>query len=316
MSEDTVVHLYLPVDAATGKLLYPNGDEVCNPRAHPHLVYRTTVVFAFEFLDRKLRDDCSWKLSAHALDTADTFTLSGGCDRNAGSTAMFQSQTAGFNRAGDWPDGSDPDPALGRLTFRLAISDPEFKRIAANPALRNFCSFTVAASSGDDSAVAARIPFVAENRTGEHSGNAGDDSDSGTPGNGTLTGLGIIADPIASLPIYDETWGYCRYLDTTFPSIQFIGRVHNLKHIRMEVVSIASGVAGNIVLIPSVDGVDRNAVIVAVGATAAEVVLDIEVGAGTLILKRNTSNPADTLQDGGAVTAVVRDIIFEVQYDA
>ena len=135
-------------------------------------------------------------------------------------------------------------------------------------------------------------------------------------GDVATVGLCIISDPIASLPVYDATWGYCRYLDNVFPEISFVGRVHNLTRIRMEIVSIDPGITGNIVLVPIIDGTEGTPLVVAVKAAASEVVLNLPINAGTLSLRRDMSNPADTLQDDGAVTAVVRYIVFEVQYDA
>ena len=167
MSENPVVSLRLTVDAATGRLLYPEGDEVGHPRGLPEIDYRTTVVFAVEFVNRALTPELAWKLTPHPLDAEKTYALSGGCFRSPDPAPMFRSAAEGCNLPGDWPDGSDPDPALGRLTFRLRTDDPRFAEIAAHEVLRKFCAMTVEVRSGADAAVAARIPFRPQNRTGE-----------------------------------------------------------------------------------------------------------------------------------------------------
>jgi len=123
---------------------------------------------------------------------------------------------------------------------------------------------------------------------------------------------GIITDPITSLPVYDETWGYCRYLDDIFPEIAFIGCVTGLRKIRLKIVSINADVTGDIVLVPVVDGEVRDPVVVSVGAEPSFVTFDCSIDSGTLVLRRDSSDSRDTLQDGGTVTAVVLDITFRI----
>lgn len=334
MPETPIVSLPLMVDASTGKPLYPEGDEISRPDGLPEIDYRTTVVFAVSFVDRTLASDLSWELSAHPLDAEKTYTLSGGCFRSPDPAPMFQSTGDGYNLPGDWPDGSDADPALGRLTFRLRTDDPHFAEIAGHGTLSKFCAMTVEVRSGVDAVVAARIPFRPINRTGESAGGSG----GGQAGTTTLNGLSgavvlvdadgeplpvsgqtvtvetgggpaLIANPIADVPVIDATWGYCRYLDATFTRIAFVGRVRNLRRVRMEVVSANPAIIGTVVLVPVVNGVDGGPVTIDVGATPAEVVFDLSM-TGTLALRRT----GGTLADGGMVTCIVLDIVFEVDY--
>lgn len=338
MPENPVVHLHLPVDARTGKLLDEYGDIVRRPRGFPGIDYRTTVVFAVEFLDRELAPDLSWNLAAHPLDAETVYALSGGCDRSADASPMFLCDAEKVNLPGDWPDGSDPGPARGRLTFRVTLGDGYFAAIAGNDTLRKFCSMTVTMNSGSDSAVVARIPFRPRKRADESAGGSSGGSGTSTTVNGLSgavvlagadgnplpadgqtiiinagsggSGLTIIADPIAQIPVIDPTWGYCRYLDATFTRIAFVGRIRNLRRVRMEVVSANPAVTGTVEITPEVSGVDGAPFTIEVGATPAEVVFALAMNAGTLALRRT----GGTLADGGMVTCIVLDIVFEVLY--
>lgn len=134
------------------------------------------------------------------------------------------------------------------------------------------------------------------------------------------TGPAVIADPVTEMAVADETWGDCRYLDTTFRQLSFRGRVRSLRRVSLETVSIDSGVTGNIVLVPIVNGSELpdTSFVVAVGAVPAVAEFALEVASGTLALRRDTDDERDTLKDSGntPVTAVVLSVILEVQYDA
>jgi|GEM_PF-5179408 len=334
MPEDPVVHLRLPVDAFTGKLLNEHGDEVRHPRGFPGIDYRTTVVFAVEFLDRELAADLSWQLAAHPLDAERSYALSGGCDRNADASPMFLCDADKVNLPGDWPDGSDPDPALGRLTFRVAIDKDRFAAIAGNETLRKFCSMTVTAGSGSASAVAARIPFRPRKRADESAGGSGGGSGMGTTVNG-LSGAVVLADgdgnplptdnqkitietgsrvfpdrnPAAQVPVKDAALGVCHYLDSTFTIISLAYPVWKLREIRALVRSVNPAITGTVVITPEVDGVARDAVTIDVGATWAEIVIPLVVETGSVVLRRT----GGTLADGSWVTAAFRGITAMVE---
>ena len=134
------------------------------------------------------------------------------------------------------------------------------------------------------------------------------------------TGPAVIADPVTEMAVADETWGDCRYLDAAFRQLSFRGRVRSLRRVSLETVSIDSGVTGNIVLVPIVNGSELSdtSFIVAVGAAPAVAEFALEVASGTLALRRDTDDERDTLKDSGntPVTAVVLSVILEVQYDA
>ena len=137
---------------------------------------------------------------------------------------------------------------------------------------------------------------------------------------GNVRAKTIIADPVTEMAVADETWGDCRYLDATFRKLSFRGRVRNLRRVSLEMVSIDSGVTGNIVLVPIVNGSELSGTsfVVAVGAAPAVAEFALEVASGTLALRRDTDDERDTLKDSGntPVTAVVLSVILEVQYDA
>lgn len=142
----------------------------------------------------------------------------------------------------------------------------------------------------------------------------------GPPGPEGPAGATIIADPVTEMAVADETWGDCRYLDATFRQLSFRGRVRSLRRVSLEMVSIDSGVTGNIVLVPVVNGSELSGTsfVVAVGAEPAVTTFALEVASGTLALRRDADDERDTLKDSGntPVTAVVLSVILEVQYDA
>lgn len=141
----------------------------------------------------------------------------------------------------------------------------------------------------------------------------------GPPGPEGPAGATIIADPVTEMAVADETWGDCRYLDAAFRQLSFRGRVRSLRRVSLETVSIDSGVTGNIVLVPIVNGSELSGTsfVVAVGAAPAVAEFALEVASGTIALRRDTDDERDTLKDAeGSVTAVVLSVILEVQYDA
>ena len=151
-------------------------------------------------------------------------------------------------------------------------------------------------------------------------GETGPEGAQGPRGEKGDTGPTIIADPVTEMAVADETWGDCRYLDAAFRQLSFRGRVRSLRRVSLEMVSIDSGVTGNIVLVPIVNGSELSGTsfVVAVGAAPAVAEFALEVASGTLALRRDTDDERDTLKDSGntPVTAVVLSVILEVQYDA
>ena len=258
---------------------------------------------------------------------------------------MFTHDPAGVNLPGDWPDGTDADPAAGRLTFRLRTDTQRFREIAAHPVLSRHCSICIV--SGSATLLLTEIPFVPVNRPGNESPPDDDESAGsrttlnglsgaviladaqGKPlpsegqtitipaGGGSFAGLLPIADPVTEMAVADETWGDCRYLDAAFRLLSFRGRVRSLRRVSLETVSIDSGVTGNIVLVPVVNGSELSGTsfVVAVGAVPAVAEFALEVASGTLALRRDADDERDTLKDSGntPVTAVVLSVILEVQ---
>ena len=330
MPEDPVVHLRLPVDAFTGKLLSEYGDEVRDPGGFPKIDYKTAVVFAVEFLDRELAPDLSWNLAPHPLDAENTYALSGGCDRSADASPMFLCDAEKSNLPGDWPDGSDPDPARGRLTFRLTTDARHFLEIAGNGKLRKFCSMTVTVNSGAESAVAARIPFLPSKRADESAGGSSGGSGPATTVNGVggpvvladadgnplpvdgrkiivkVTGSGLHEDPdpIDAYQAYDDTIGPYTWLDATNDTLTFFKLQRNLKKVTFPAVAEDGESSGNVRLIAAVNGVDTTTFTVPVTASATPVTLDIDLAAGMLTIRRDNDNILDTLDCAVRIYAV------------
>jgi len=125
-----------------------------------------------------------------------------------------------------------------------------------------------------------------------------------------------IVDPIVDQQVVDPDYGYCRYLDDLYPIMNFAQRFKNVEKIVLDVVSGTSTVSGNICIIPIVNGVDREPVIVPVTGTLTSIQLSISFDFGTLSLKRDTENSLDTLKGDTTITAIVLGVTLETSYHA
>lgn len=128
----------------------------------------------------------------------------------------------------------------------------------------------------------------------------------GIKGSDGAKGETIIADPAVEFTVLNETYGRCVQLDATTPVMNFANSAWGISAIRFRAVSANPDVTGNAVLIAIVDGVEREPVTVAVGATpgAIEIPLD-PVATGKFAIKRDVSSGNDTLQDGEPVSLLL-----------
>lgn len=122
----------------------------------------------------------------------------------------------------------------------------------------------------------------------------------------------IIANPVAEIPVRDNSYGVCQYLDATFTRLRFAYNINNLRRVRLQIVSANPAVTGNIVLIPVVNGISREPVVIPVGATLAKVAFALELDFGQLELRRDITDSRDTLKDVTTVTAIVTNVALEV----
>ena len=167
MSEP-ILHHVLTVDAATWRLLDPDGDEITFPGAFPEVEFNTTAIIAVEFKERTLREDLSWELSPCPLKTDEIYRISGSCAAESSGELMFQSSADTVNQPGEWPDGSTADPARGQLTFRIHPDLRHFYEIASDPEKRRRCVMFIEARRAEDSSfrTLARFGFRAAARPG------------------------------------------------------------------------------------------------------------------------------------------------------
>lgn len=134
-------------------------------------------------------------------------------------------------------------------------------------------------------------------------GPAGPPGENGTDG---ADGETIIADPAVEFTILNETYGRCVQLDATTPTMNFANSVWEISTIRFRAVSANPDVTGNAVLIAIVDGVEREPVTVAVGATPGTIEIPLDPAAtGQFAIKRDVSSDSDTLQDGEPVSLLL-----------
>lgn len=110
----------------------------------------------------------------------------------------------------------------------------------------------------------------------------------------------------------DEQYGRVCYLDSTTPKISFIDNVLNLKEVQLNIISANTNITGNIVLIPIVNNVELDPIIVPVSdvLTIQKISLDVT---GNVSFRRDYENTNDTLKDGIPVTAIIANIRFIVE---
>lgn len=106
----------------------------------------------------------------------------------------------------------------------------------------------------------------------------------------------------------------CHYLDGTYTEIRLADFVRNVSTLKFYIRSASESVTGNVVLIPSVNGVPRDAVVIPVTATDAPQVITFDPPAtGMITITRDTGDERDTLKDTDPVTAVIgTDLQIEV----
>ena len=128
--------------------------------------------------------------------------------------------------------------------------------------------------------------------------------------------VAIIADPAVEFTVLNATYGRCVQLDATTPVMSFAAPVWGVAKVRLRVVTANSGVTGNVVLVPVVDGKDGDAVTVAVGSTAAPVEVKFSTPvSGTLALRRDCEDSRDTLRDGEPVAVLVLNVEMVIRHE-
>ena len=128
--------------------------------------------------------------------------------------------------------------------------------------------------------------------------------------------VAIIADPAVEFTVLNATYGRCVQLDATTPVMSFAAPVWGVSKVRLRVVTANQGITGNVVLVPVVDGVDGDALTVAVGGTAAPVEVKFSTPVtGTLALRRDCEDSRDTLQDGEPVAVLVLNAEMVIRHE-
>lgn len=112
---------------------------------------------------------------------------------------------------------------------------------------------------------------------------------------------------IVSPEVIHAEFGPVSKFDELFTSLEFYDTVDRLRALEFMTRSEAPEVSGDIVVIPSFDGVDRAPFVVAVGADWQRKVVYLFADVGKLSLRIDTADPRYTLTDGvNIVTAYLR----------
>lgn len=128
--------------------------------------------------------------------------------------------------------------------------------------------------------------------------------------------VAIIADPAVEFTVLNATYGRCVQLDATTPVMSFAAPVWGVEKVRLRVITANPTITGNVVLVPVVDGVDGDALTVAVGGTAAPVEVKFSTPVtGTLALRRDCEDSRDTLQDGEPVAVLVLNAEMVIRHE-
>lgn len=123
-----------------------------------------------------------------------------------------------------------------------------------------------------------------------------------------LRAVGVFPDKAIVSPevIHPDYGPVCRF-DELFTSLDFYDPVDRLRAVEFMTRSEDPEVSGDIVVIPSISGVDREPFVVPVGAEWQRRVICLFADVGELSLRIDTSDPRYTLTDGvNIITAYLR----------
>lgn len=121
-----------------------------------------------------------------------------------------------------------------------------------------------------------------------------------------ITTYAILQNPAIEFTIWDSTYGRVCALDSVTPYMTFADSVWDVMKIRFSVVSGNSDISGDMALIPIIDGVEGEEIIIPVGGSTAYVTyIPEERITGLLQFKRDTTSANDTLKDNGSVVAAL-----------
>ena len=111
----------------------------------------------------------------------------------------------------------------------------------------------------------------------------------------TVAGTVIDSDPAVDLQFEDATLGTGWELNGTVNMLTFFDQVYQLQKLKLRVVSKDQTTTGNVVLVPSINDVEQEAVVVPVSAALAVVEVPVN-GSGRLTLSRASEDARDTLK--------------------
>lgn len=124
----------------------------------------------------------------------------------------------------------------------------------------------------------------------------------------TVAGTVIDSDPAVDLQFEDSVLGTGWELNGTVNMLTFFDQVYQLQKLKLRVVSKDQTTPGNVVLVPTVGGVDQEAVVVPVSAALTVVEVPVH-GSGQLIVTRASEDARDTLKgESGTVGMFITNI--------
>lgn len=123
-------------------------------------------------------------------------------------------------------------------------------------------------------------------------------------GGGGGSGESVAMNPPVTFTGLDVNFGRCVRLDENTPLMTFMFPVWEINKLRLRIVSAVSGSAGNIVLVPAVDGIELAPQTVPVGDVPGKAEFGLPA-TGRLTIRRDYENAADTLKDGEPVAALI-----------
>lgn len=124
----------------------------------------------------------------------------------------------------------------------------------------------------------------------------------------TVAGTVIDSDPAVDLQFEDATLGTGWELNGTVNMLTFFDQVYQLQKLKLRVVSKDQTTTGNVVLVPSINDVEQEAVVVPVSAALAVVEVPVN-GSGRLTLSRASEDARDTLKgESGTVGMFITNI--------
>ena len=119
----------------------------------------------------------------------------------------------------------------------------------------------------------------------------------------TLTNKELVVTPTFS----HATYGRVAMLNDVSDVVESNESIRGIKKVYMDIVGASSTISGDVVLIPILNNVEQDPIVINVGTAVSTIAFTLE-GDGILFFKRDHENVLDTLKDEDVISLIILDI--------